>query len=199
MEAHAAHTHSPAGRRMQREHVAAITIVRVGAIAGMSGGMMMALWQMIVGAIAKAPTAVPDIHTTFWTPVEGIWSVIFGVRHFHGDFHFVPVVGGLMGHMMNSMILGIIGMALIVTILGRRPNIGASTMLAVTFGIAIEAILVNLIINGAQTVDTLYYSTPTWSWWVAHAIFGMTLGTLGGLLLQRPSRADQARVAYAQG
>lgn len=99
---------------------------------------------------------------------------------------------------MNSMILGIIGMALIVTILGRRPNIGASTMLAVAFGIAIEAILVNLIINGAQTIDTLYYSTPTWSWWVAHAIFGMTLGTLGVLLLQRTSSAAQARAAYAQ-
>jgi hypothetical protein len=42
-------------------------------------GTIMAMWQMIVGAIARDPTAVPGIHTTFWTPVEGIWSVIFGV------------------------------------------------------------------------------------------------------------------------
>jgi len=174
--------------------------MRVGAIAGIAGGMMMAMWQMIVGAIAKDPTAVPGIHTTFWTPVEGIWSVIFGVHRFHGDFHFVPVVGGVMGHMMNSMILGIMGTALIVTLLGRRPNIAAAIMLAVAYGIAIEAILVNWIINGSQKIETLYYSTPRWSWWVAHAIFGMTLGTVGALLLhrQRSSTEDQAQAAYAQ-
>ncbi len=200
MEAHAAHRYRPAERSGERGRVDPLTVMKVGAIAGMTGGMMMAMWQMIVGAIAKDPTAVPGIHTTFWTPVEGIWSVIFGVHHFHGDWHTVPVLGGMMGHMMNSMILGIMGMALIVLILGRRPNIGAAVMLATAFGIAVEAILVNLIINGFQSVETLYYSTPTWSWWVAHGIFGMTLGTLGALLLRRQrSGADQAQAAYAQG
>jgi hypothetical protein len=172
--------------------------MKVGAIAGIAGGMMMAIWQMIVGAIAKDPTAVPGIHTTFWTPVEGIWSVIFGVHHFHGDWHTVPVLGGIAGHMMNSMILGIVGAALIAWILGRRPNIGAAMMLAVVYGIAIEAILVNGIINNAQKIETLYYSTPTWSWWVAHGIFGMTLGILGALLLRRTS-SSEAQAAYAYG
>jgi hypothetical protein len=130
--------------------------------------------------------------------VEAIWSVIFGVHHFRGDWHTVPVLGGIAGHMMNSMIPGIIGTALIVALLGRRPNIGAAMMLAVGFGIAIEAILVNGIINNAQKIETLYYSTPSWSSWVAHAIFGMTLGGLGGLLLRRQrSSADQAQAAYA--
>jgi hypothetical protein len=100
--------------------------------------------------------------------------------------------------MMNSMILGIIGTALIVAQLGRRPNIGAAVMLAVGFGILIEAILVNGIINNAQKIETLYYSTRSWSWWVAHAIFGMTLGGLGGPLLRRQrSSADQSQAAYA--
>jgi hypothetical protein len=103
--------------------------------------------------------------------------------------------------MMNSMILGIMGIAVIVALLGRRPNVGAAIILALAYGIAIEAILVNLVINGAQKIETLYYSTPTWSWWVAHAIFGMTFGTLGALLLRRErSGAEQvaARAAYAQ-
>jgi hypothetical protein len=199
MEAHAAHTHRFAERPRERGRIDALAVLKVGAIAGLAGGMMMALWQMIVGAIAKDPTAVPGIHTTFWTPVEGIWSVIFGVHHFHGDWHAIPVLGGIAGHMMNSMILGIIGTALIVALLGRRPNIGAAVMLAVGFGIAIEAILVNGIINNAQKIETLYHSTPTWSWWVAHAIFGMSLGGLAGLLLRRQrSSADQAQTAHAR-
>jgi hypothetical protein len=198
MEAHAVHGRRLAERPRRRERVAATTIVQAGAIAGVLGGMMMAMYQMVVGAIAKDPTAVPGVHTTFWTPVEGIWSVIFGVHHFHGDFHVVPVLGGEMGHMMNSVILGIIGVALIATILGRRPNIAAAVMVAVAYGIAIEAILVNWIINGSQKIETLYYSTPRWSWWVAHAIFGMTLGTLGALLLRRKSSPDRVPAAYAQ-
>jgi hypothetical protein len=199
MEAHAAHTYRPAERSRERGRVEPLAVIKAGAIAGVVGGMMMAIWQMVVGAIAKDPTAVPGIHTTFWTPVEGIWSVIFGVHHFHGDFHTVPILGGIAGHMMNSMILGIAGIALIALILGRRPNIVAPVMLAVAYGIAIEAILVNGIINNAQKIETLYYSTPTWSWWVAHGIFGMTLGTLGALLLRRSRSTDQVQVTYAQG
>jgi hypothetical protein len=29
--------------------------------------MVMAMWQMIVGAVAQQPTAVPGIDTSFWT------------------------------------------------------------------------------------------------------------------------------------
>lgn len=94
------------------------------------------------------------------------------------------------------MVLGIMGTALIVWILGRRPNPVAAVMVAVAYGIAVEAILVNGIINGAQKIETLYYSTPTWSWWVAHGIFAMTLGLLGALLLRRQrSSAGQAQQA----
>jgi hypothetical protein len=197
MEAHAAHTHRPVERPRPYAGIAAKTLMRAGAVAGIAGGMMIAIWQMVVGAIAKDPTAVPGVHTTFWTPVEGIWSVVFGVHRFHGDFHAVPVLGGIAGHMMNSMIIGMIGIALIVAVLGRRPNISAAVMLGVAFGIAVEAILVNLIINGAQKIETLYYSTPRWSWWVAHAIFGMMLGAIGALLLRRDS-SDQTQAAGAQ-
>jgi hypothetical protein len=93
--------------------------MKVGAIAGMAGGMMMAMWQMIVGAIAKDPTDVPGIHTT-WTPVEGIRSVIFGVHQLHGRWQTISVLDGMAGHMMNSMILETMDAALIVGLLGRR-------------------------------------------------------------------------------
>lgn len=37
-------------------------------------------------------------------------------------------------------------------------------------------------------------STPEWSWWVSHAVFGMTLGLVGSVLLRRRAgRQDEPR------
>lgn len=145
----------------------------------------MAMWQMVVGAIARDPTAVPGVRTSFWTPVEGIWSVIFGDKHLHGDFHFVPVVGGMMGHMMNSMMLGIVGVYLATALLGKRPSVAQAMAFGMMFGLVLELVIVNLIINGLQSVETLYTSTPEWSWWVAHGMFGATVGLVGASLLRQ--------------
>jgi len=144
----------------------------------------MAAWQMVIAAIAQNPTAVPGIHQTLWTPPEGIWSVAFGVHHFHGSFHVIPVFGGIVGHLGNSLIVGIMGVALVAAILGRRPNPVAAVVIGPAYGIAVEAILVNSIVN-TQKVQTLYSSTPHWSWWVGHGIFGVTLGLLSSVLLRR--------------
>jgi hypothetical protein len=175
--------------------VVARTVLRVGAVVGIAAGLVLAAWQMVVAAIAQSPTAVPGIHQTLWTPPEGIWSVAFGVHSFHGSFHFIPVFGGIVGHLANSAILGILGVALLTVILGRRPNLAAATVLGAAYGIAVEAILINGIVN-TQKIQTLYSATPHWSWWVGHGIFGMTVGLLGSVLLTRnyAKRADAGAV-----
>jgi apolipoprotein N-acyltransferase len=86
--------------------------------------------------------------------------------------------------MGNSLILGIMGVALLTAILDRRPNPVAAAAIGAAYGIAVDAILINWIIN-TQTIQTLYTSTPHWSWWVGHAIFGATLGLLSSVLLRR--------------
>jgi hypothetical protein len=184
MEAHATHSlhlhrHGEGGR------VAVPVVVRVGAIAGLAGGMMMAMWQMVVGAIAQDPTAVPGIHTSFWTAVTSIPSVIFGQSWFHGSFDFGAVFVGLMGHMMNSMVLGAVGVGLATTLLGSRPSVAKAMAFGMMFGLVLEVVVVNLIVNQIQTVNTLYTSTPEWSWFVAHAMFGATVGLVGATLLRR--------------
>jgi len=63
------------------------------------------------------------------------------------------------------------------------------------YGIAVNAILISWIIN-MQKIQTLYSSTPHWSWWVGHGIFGVTLGLLGSVLLRR-NNARQAEVPLA--
>jgi hypothetical protein len=178
------HAHVQVGAYPRRASVATTKILRVGALAGVVAGLMYALWQMIVAAIAQEPTAVPGIHQTLWTPPQGIWSVVFGVHHFHGSFHFIPLVGGIVAHLGNSLVMGILGVALLTAILGRRPSLVASLVLGVGYGIAVDAIVLNGIIN-TQKIRTLYSAAPHWSWWVGHAIFGVMLGLLGSVLLRR--------------
>ena len=171
-------------RRPWRANIATTTILEVGALAGIAAGLLYAAWQVVVAAIAQDPTAVPGVHQTLWTPPEGIWSVVFGVHHFHGSFRLIPVVGGIVGHVGNSLILGVLGVALLTVILGRRPNPAAAVVLAAAYGIAVDAILINGIVN-TQKIQTLYSAAPHWSWWVAHGIFGITLGLLSSVLLGR--------------
>ena len=184
-------------RRLRRANVATTTMLQVGALAGIAAGLLYAAWQVVVAAIAQEPTAVPGIHQTLWTPPQGIWSVVFGVHHFHGSFHFIPVFGGIVAHLGNSLILGILGVALLMAILGRRPNPAAAVVLGAAYGIAVDAILINGIVN-TQKIQTLYSATPHWSWWVAHAIFGITLGLLASVLLRR-NNAEHAEASPSAG
>jgi uncharacterized membrane protein len=194
MEAHT-HTHAHVYLHPRRASVATGKILQVGALAGIAGGLMYAAWQMLVAAIAQDPTAVPAIHQTLWTPPEGIWSVVFGVHHFHGSFHFIPVFGGIVAHLGNSLVLGILGVALLTAILGRRPSLPAAVVFGAASGIAVDAILLLGIIN-TQKIQTLYSASPHWSWWIGHGIFGVALGLVGTVLLKR-NNAKQPEVPLA--
>src|SRR5919201_4812415 len=187
------HAHEQVHWQAPQASVATTEVLRAAALAAIAAGFIMAAWQMVVAAIAQNPTAVHGIHQTLWTPPEGIWSVVFGVHHFHGSFHFIPVFGGIVAHVGNSLILGILGVALLIAILGRRPNPAAAIVLGAAYGIAVDAILINGIVN-TQKIQTLYSAAPHWSWWVAHGIFGITLGLLSSVLLRR----NNARHAEAE-
>ena len=181
------HVHGQVHWQARQVSVATTEVLQAAALAAIAAGFLMAAWQMVVAAIAQNPTAVPGIHQTLWTPPEGIWSVVFGVHHFHGSFHLVPVLGGIVGHMGNSLVLGVVGVSLLTAILGRRPNLVAAVALGAAYGIAVEAILINGIVN-TQKIQTLYSSTPHWSWWVGHGIFGAMLGLLSSVLLAKQGR-----------
>jgi hypothetical protein len=190
------HARGQVHRRPRRASVATTTILEVGALAGIAAGLLYAGWQVVVAAIAQEPTAVPGIHQTLWTPPEGIWSVVFGVHHFHGSFHVIPVLGGVVAHMANSLILGILGVFLLTLILGRRPNPAAAAVLGAAYGIAVNAILIDAILK-TQKIQTLYSAAPHWSWWVAHVIFGVTLGLLSSVLLRRNAEHAEASLPVA--
>jgi len=83
--------------------------------------------------------------------------------------------------------LGAVGVGLLAMVLGSRPSIAKAIAFGMTFGLLLEVVVVNLIVNQIQTVDTLYTSTSEWSWWVAHAMFGAVLGLVAASLLRRRS------------
>ena len=65
-------------------------------------------------------------------------------------------------------------------------------MLGAAYAIAVEAILINGIVN-TQKVQTLYSSTPHWSWWVGHGISGVTLGLISACCWRREAPRTQRR------
>lgn len=176
---------APTGRAAPSQRPRGADILRIGLVAGALAGMMMAVWQMVVGVIANEPTAVAGISSSLWTAVTAIPSVLFGIDWFHADFELWPVVLGLGAHMMNSMMIGVVGVALLAAVLGRRPPLIAAVMQGVIFGLLMEVVIIHLIVNPIQDINTLYTSTPEWSWWASHAVFGMTLGIVASLLLRR--------------
>ena len=160
-------------------------VLGAGAISGVAAGVLIALWQMVVGAIAQEPTAAQGIDSSLWTTVTSIPSVPFGLQWFHGSFEFWAVLVGLIGHLLNAAIFGAVGLTLATWLLGRRPNTIAAVGFGIAYGLVLGVVIVNLVVNQIQDVNTVYTSTPEWSWWVAHVLFGATLGLVGSTLLRR--------------
>ncbi|MGH9299744.1 MAG: hypothetical protein ACRDZT_07480 [Acidimicrobiales bacterium] len=146
-------------------------------VPGLAGGMMFAMLAMIVGIWTSA----------FWAPPQGIAQAI-GIGPNGHDFHIVPFILGLMGHMMNSVILGAIFVAMArATKMGPMMLVVAGTVWGlVVYGILYYLLLPDVFSLWASAgVQSFVSTVPTWTWVVAHLLFGMTLG---GALAYGPFR-----------
>lgn len=74
------------------------TVVRRGAVAGMVGGVAMAMWSML--ALAASGHG-------FWTPVNLIAHVVWRGAPLTGAFNLGALVLGLVIHMATSMMIGV--------------------------------------------------------------------------------------------
>ncbi|PZS00177.1 MAG: hypothetical protein DLM67_01925, partial [Candidatus Nephthysia bennettiae] len=70
---------------------------------GLVGGLVFAMWAMMVGIFSS----------NLWAPPQGIGQAV-GIGHPGHDFQLAPFIAGLIGHMMNSIILGAIFIAVAV-------------------------------------------------------------------------------------
>jgi hypothetical protein len=87
-------------------------------------------------------------------------------------------VAGLMGHMMNSVILGIIFIAIARAIHLR----GVTTVIGgMVYGLIVYGAMYWVLLRGllASTSTSFLSANPEWSWIAAHLMFGVVLGALG--------------------
>lgn len=145
-------------------------LIVLGAIGGMLAGMMMAVTEMVYGWVSSAHTA--------WDAPMAILAWIVGLNHFGQPAnHIGPIVLGLGGHMMNSMIAGVMFVALL-TALRVRSEL-AAIMFGVAYGLVLWVIMRYGILPLRTSTKTLFTTStvsPQWVWWLAHGLLGMTAG-----------------------
>lgn len=145
-------------------------IVVLGAIGGVIAGMMMAITEMIYGWVSSAHT--------LWDAPMAIWAWVAGLNHFGQPANHVgPIILGLGGHMMNSMIAGVMFLALVSAL--RLRNVLAAIMLGIGYGLVLWVIMRYGILPLRTSTKTLFTTStvsPQWVWWLAHALLGMTAG-----------------------
>jgi hypothetical protein len=150
---------------------AAARLVAFGALGGVLAGLVLAVTEMIYGWATSVHTA--------WDAPMAIWAWIVGLNHFgQPGNHIGPILLGLGTHMVISMIAGVVFVAVLATI---RLRINA---LAVVLGIAYGLVLWVITRYGllplrdsTKALFTTSMVSPQWVWWLAHGLFGLTLGT----------------------
>lgn len=145
-------------------------VVVIGAAGGAIAGMMLAMVEMLYGWLS-------DSHT-FWDAPMAIWAWVGGIEHFGSPSdHVGPIVLGLGGHMMNSMMIGI-GFAILMVVLRPRGTV-APIMIGVVYGLAVWVVMRYILLplnSGEDDLFTTSVVSPQWVWWLGHAVLGMTAG-----------------------
>lgn len=143
-------------------------LLLVGAFGGMAAGMMMAAVEMVYGWASDAHTA--------WDAPMAIWAWVAGIEHFGQPANHVgPIMLGIGGHMMNSMIAGIV----FVSLMRALRNPPGVFMLGTAYGVGLWALMRYVILPLNQGEDDLFTKSivsPQWVWWLAHVALGMTAG-----------------------
>jgi hypothetical protein len=135
--------------------------------------MAMAMFSMLV-AIGE---------DGFWAPVRGITSVVFGDEHYGGGFDFWPVVTGAMGHMMNSLMLGVVFAAVAVLLMPRAKSMGLR-MAGAVYGIVVWLVMVLGVSPALQSSELFADSIPQWAWIAGHLMFGVIAAMAVGVLVK---------------
>lgn len=145
-------------------------VVLVGAIGGMLAGMMMAAIEMLYGWGSDG--------RTFWDAPMAIWSWVFGLEHFGSPGNHVwPIILGAGGHMVNSMMVGVVFAALMVAL--RVRDDVSPVVIGVAYGLGLWVLMRYVVLplnDGEETLFTTDTVSPQWLWWLSHAAFGMTAG-----------------------
>jgi hypothetical protein len=152
---------------------------------GLIAGLVFAMWAMVVGLFTS----------TLWAAPQGIAQSI-GIGSAGHNFQLVPFVVGLMGHMMNSIVLGIIFIAIARAIRLHGP---AAVVGGMVYGLVVYAGMYWVLLRGvlSSTSASFLSANPEWSWIAAHLMYGVALGALAAYGPLRTLSGQAARPATA--
>jgi hypothetical protein len=136
------------------------------ALPGLIAGLVFAMWAMLVGLFTS----------TLWAPPQGIAQSI-GIGSPGHNFQLVPFVAGLIGHMMNSIVLGVIFVAIARAL---RLQSYAAVVGGMVYGVIVYGAMYWVLLRGvlSSTSASFLSANPEWSWVAAHLMFGVVLGAL---------------------
>ncbi len=140
--------------------------IRRTILAGLIASIVMGMVEMVFEAVAG---------DGFWSPVTYIGATVLrGLQSLQPPvgFHFWGVVLGLMGHMMNSVILGLIFLALFA---GRVGTPAARVVTGAVYGLGIFFFMWYLVV---PAVDPVMLNLNATVFVLAHLMWGAALGLL---------------------
>ncbi len=140
-------------------------------VSGIVASLVLAMWEMIVEAFLADGAG-------FFGPPIAIGAAL--VRDLQGSSNPIPFDGvalglGLMGHMMNSIILAAV-FGLIVSRL--TPSRGGTIILGMGWGIAVFAVMWFVVV---PAIDPLMLNLNAAAFFVAHLMWGAALGVAWAL------------------
>jgi hypothetical protein len=135
-------------------------------VPGLAAGIAFAMWAMIVGIFASR----------LWAPPQGIAQSV-GIGSQGWAFQLTPFILGIMGHMMNSIIIGLIFLAIAAALRLRGIALVIAGMM---YGLVVYLVMYYPILRGllSSNSGSFLSSNPEWSWVLAHLMYGMILGAL---------------------
>jgi hypothetical protein len=148
-----------------------------GALAGMGGGMAMAMWSMIVLWLAG---------TGFWTPLNLIASTLWRGAPLGAAFSGSALALGLTVHMMMSMGLGMAFAVGIRAIPRAAASPAALLLTGMMFGLAVWAVMQYGIWPAIDPAAAPRFIP--WAFAAGHVVFGAVTALLTGVSLARRPR-----------
>lgn len=152
---------------------------------GLIAGLVFAMWAMVVGLF----------YSNLWAAPQGIAQSV-GIGSPGHNFQLVPFVAGLIGHMMNSIVLGVIFIAIARAL---RLQAIAAVVGGMVYGVIVYVGMYWVLLRGvlSSTSGSFLSANPEWSWVVAHLMFGLVLGGLAAYGPLRTLYGQTARPAPA--
>jgi hypothetical protein len=144
-------------------------VLKRGAVGGMIGGVVMAMWSMIVLALTGSG---------FWSPLNLIAHTVWRSAPLGATFSVGALVIGLVVHMMMSMVLGMVLAVAVGSAAALRRNRAVLAMAGMVFGLMVWLIM-QYGVWKVVDADAARAFTP-WVFAVGHLMFGAVTALVVG-------------------